>query len=140
MGNNSILSCRRFDKKRELFYSIAFDPGARTEKHDEDDFFPFIEKRFSSHETTKHTIERRTRRIIQNSWFLDSNWLSIAGSKHKKKLCKNVFLFRNWLWETLESIVDDKKEPKSLRADLLRMELKIHGGQLNLLAAVFSCD
>ena len=73
MGNNSILSCRRFDKKRELFYSIAFDPGARTEKHDEDDFFPFIEKRFSSHETTKHTIERRTRRIIQNSWFLDSN-------------------------------------------------------------------
>lgn len=35
----------------------------------------------------------------------------LEGSKQKTFLCKNVFLFRNWLWETLKPIVEwDKKK------------------------------
>jgi hypothetical protein len=54
---------------------LSLSSRARTKKHDEDDFFPFIEKRFSSHETTKHTIDSKKEQeeLFKTHGSLDSN-------------------------------------------------------------------
>lgn len=65
---NFILSCRRKtsrpeeDEKKEVLFYLQLTPRA----HDEDDFFPFIEKRFSSHETLS-TIDRERKKNTKNN-------------------------------------------------------------------------